>query len=60
MSREPRLARLSISAGEEEWEAVRGKAERRGLSISRYLVGAPPGGLDQRRKNKTAPPAQQR
>ena len=40
MSREPRLARLSISAGEEEWEAVRGKAERRGLSISRYLVGA--------------------
>ena len=42
MSREPRpaLARLSISAGDGEWAAVRGKAERRGLSLSRYLVGA--------------------
>ena len=40
MSREAPLARLSISASEEEWAAVRGKAGRRGLSISRYLVGA--------------------
>lgn len=40
MSREAALARLSISASEEEWAAVRGKAGRRSLSISRYLVGA--------------------
>lgn len=40
MSREAPLARLSISASEEEWEAVRARAGRRGLSISRYLVGA--------------------
>ena len=30
---------LSISATDEEWETVRGNAERRGLSIARYLVG---------------------
>jgi len=40
MSREPSLARLSISASDGEWAAVRARAGRRGLSISRYLVGA--------------------
>lgn len=40
MSRAAPLARLSISASEEEWVAVRARAGRRGLSISRYLVGA--------------------
>ena len=29
---------ISISATDAEWEAVRGKAERRGLSIARYLL----------------------
>ena len=29
---------LSISATDEEWETVRRNAERRGLSIARYLV----------------------
>ena len=40
MSREALLVRLSISANEEEWAAVRARAGRCGLSISRYLVGA--------------------
>lgn len=31
---------MSISATDEEWAAVRQAAARRGLSISRYLVGA--------------------
>ena len=30
--------RLSVSATDEEWEAVHGRALRRGLSRSRYLV----------------------
>ncbi len=33
------LVRLSLSATDGEWAAVHGKAVRRGLSISRYLVG---------------------
>ncbi len=36
----PETVRLSISATDEEWAAVRQAAVRRGLSISRYLVGA--------------------
>ena len=32
------LVRLSLSATDGEWAAVHGKAVRRGLSISRYLV----------------------
>ncbi len=36
----PETVRLSISATDEEWAAVRQAAARRGLSISRYLVGA--------------------
>ena len=43
MSAEPArrqaLVRLSLSATDGEWAAVHGKAVRRGLSISRYLVG---------------------
>ncbi len=31
--------RLSVSATEEEWVAVRERARRHGLSVSRYLVG---------------------
>lgn len=31
--------RLSVSATEEEWAAVRERARRHGLSVSRYLVG---------------------
>ncbi len=44
MSRRPKpgpaTVRLSISATDGEWAAVRLEASRRGLSISRYLVGA--------------------
>lgn len=36
----PETVRLSISATDEEWAAVRKAAARRGLSISRHLVGA--------------------
>ncbi len=31
--------RLSVSATEEEWTAIRERARRHGLSVSRYLVG---------------------
>ena len=31
--------RLSVSATEEEWAAIRERARRHGLSVSRYLVG---------------------
>ena len=31
--------RLSVSATEEEWTAIRERAQRHGLSVSRYLVG---------------------
>ncbi len=30
---------ISISATDAEWETVRRNADRRGLSIARYLVG---------------------
>ena len=36
----PETVRLSISATDEEWVAIRQAAAWRGLSISRYLVGA--------------------
>ena len=35
----PDSRHLSLSATDAEWEAVREKAARRGLSITRYLVG---------------------
>ena len=35
----PGSRHLSLSATDAEWDAVREKAARRGLSIARYLVG---------------------
>lgn len=35
----PESRHLSLSATDAEWDAVREKAKRRGLSIARYLVG---------------------
>ena len=35
----PDSRHLSLSATDAEWDAVRDKAKRRGLSIARYLVG---------------------
>ncbi len=35
----PGSRHLSLSATDAEWDAVREKARRRGLSIARYLVG---------------------
>ncbi len=35
----PDSRHLSLSATDAEWDAVREKAKRRGLSIARYLVG---------------------
>ena len=35
----PGSRHLSLSATDAEWDAVRDKARRRGLSIARYLVG---------------------
>ena len=53
MSRRRRAARhpskaLSLSATDAEWAVVKEKAERRGLSISRYAVALVLGGWDAR------------
>ena len=35
----PSSMHLSLSATDAEWDAVRARAEARGLSVARYLVG---------------------
>ena len=37
--RKPAGRHLSLTATDAEWEAVRARAEARGLSIARYLIG---------------------
>ena len=37
--RKPEGRHLSLSATDAEWEAVRARAEARGLTIARYLIG---------------------